>query len=95
MSLPDIDIAHSANMKNIAVIGDQLGFPKDSLLSARHHKAKIDYDFIAACVRGQAGQWCWTYRHRLRRYNDHAGNAKNPAANAISPDHEGEIQGLF
>ncbi|MDE0758628.1 MAG: hypothetical protein OSB45_10745 [Pseudomonadales bacterium] len=31
MSLPDVDIAHSANMKNIAVIGDQLGIPRDSL----------------------------------------------------------------
>ena len=56
MSLPDIDIARSANMKNIAVIGDQLGIPKDSLLSYGHHKAKIDYDFIAASQQRPLGK---------------------------------------
>jgi formate--tetrahydrofolate ligase len=56
MSLPDIDIARSANMKNIAVIGDQLGIPKDSLLSYGHHKAKIDYDFITASQQQPSGK---------------------------------------
>jgi len=43
----DIDIARSAKLKNISVIGDALGIPPDALLRYGHYKAKIDYEFIA------------------------------------------------
>ncbi|MDA0762215.1 MAG: formate--tetrahydrofolate ligase [Proteobacteria bacterium] len=44
----DIEIARNAPLENIAVIGERLGIPEQALLRYGHHKAKIDYDFIAA-----------------------------------------------
>jgi formate--tetrahydrofolate ligase len=44
----DIDIAREANLENIAKVGERLGIPEQALLRYGHHKAKIDYDFIAA-----------------------------------------------
>jgi len=53
MPLTDIDIARHANLENITTIGDRLNIPRHSLLNYGHHKAKIDYDFIAS-TEGQA-----------------------------------------
>ena len=48
MQRSDIDIAREANLENIAKVGERLGIPEQALLRYGHHKAKIDYDFIAA-----------------------------------------------
>jgi formate--tetrahydrofolate ligase len=56
MPLSDIDIARAAKMKNISVIGDELGIPADSLLRYGHHKAKIDYEFIAESQQNPPGK---------------------------------------
>ena len=48
MQRSDIEIAREAKLENIAKVGERLGIPEQALLRYGHHKAKIDYDFIAA-----------------------------------------------
>ncbi len=50
MQKPDIDIARAAQLESIRDIGARLDIPDSALHCYGHHKAKIDYRFLAGLV---------------------------------------------
>ena len=56
MHKTDIEIARSADLQNISIVGEKLGIPESALHSYGHYKGKIDLQFLSSLDANKSGK---------------------------------------